>query len=44
MNLALMGWLRSVPHSYWHKVSEEELYTAARIGLVESVVRHNDRS
>src|SRR5215475_7236520 len=23
------------PHSYWHKVHEEELYTAARIGLVE---------
>src|SRR5712672_69718 len=35
MNLPLMGWLRSVPHSYWHKVDEEELYTAARIGLVE---------
>jgi cytosine/adenosine deaminase-related metal-dependent hydrolase len=31
----LMGWLRSVPHAYWHKVNEEELYTAARIGLVE---------
>src|SRR5260370_1438496 len=35
MNLPLMGWLRSVPHSYWHKVDEEELYPAARIGLVE---------
>ena len=35
INLPLMGWLRSVPHSYWHKVDEEELYTAARIGLVE---------
>src|SRR5215475_9576041 len=35
INLPLMGWLRSVPHSYWHKVHEEELYTAARIGLVE---------
>ncbi len=31
----LMAWLRSVPHAYWHKVNEEELYTAARIGLVE---------
>jgi len=35
INLPLMGWLRSVPHSYWHKVDEEGLYTAARIGLVE---------
>jgi cytosine/adenosine deaminase-related metal-dependent hydrolase len=35
INLPLMGWLRSVPHSYWHKVNEEELYVAARIGLVE---------
>src|SRR5258705_4483670 len=35
MNLPLMGWLRSVPHSYWHKVDEDELHTAARIGLVE---------
>jgi cytosine/adenosine deaminase-related metal-dependent hydrolase len=31
----LMAWLRSVPHAYWYKVNEEELYTAARIGLVE---------
>src|SRR5216683_426464 len=35
INLPLMGWLRSVPHGYWHKVDEEGLYTAARIGLVE---------
>src|SRR6266853_5863767 len=35
MNLPLMGWLRSVRHSYWHKVDEDGLYTAARIGLVE---------
>ena len=35
INLPLMGWLRSVPHSYWHKADEEDLYTAARIGLVE---------
>src|SRR5262249_3907355 len=35
INLPLMGWLRSVPHSYWHKVDEEGLYTAALIGLVE---------
>jgi cytosine/adenosine deaminase-related metal-dependent hydrolase len=31
----LMAWLRSVPHAYWNKVNEAELYTAARIGLVE---------
>jgi cytosine/adenosine deaminase-related metal-dependent hydrolase len=35
INEPLMAWLRSVPHAYWHKVNEEELYTAARIGLVE---------
>lgn len=35
INQPLMGWLRSVPHAYWDKVNEEELYTAARIGLVE---------
>jgi cytosine/adenosine deaminase-related metal-dependent hydrolase len=35
INQPLMGWLRSVPHAYWHKVNEDELYTAARIGLVE---------
>jgi 8-oxoguanine deaminase len=35
INLPLMGWLRSVPHAYWSKIGEEELYVAARIGLVE---------
>ena len=35
INLPLMGWLRAVPHGYWHKIDEEGLYTAARIGLVE---------
>src|ERR1700730_12057565 len=35
INLPLMGWLRSVPHGYWHRIDEEGLYTAARIGLVE---------
>jgi cytosine/adenosine deaminase-related metal-dependent hydrolase len=35
INQPLMGWLRSVPHAYWNKVNEDELYTAARIGLVE---------
>lgn len=31
----LLGWLRSVPYSYWHKIDEEGLRTAARVGLVE---------
>jgi cytosine/adenosine deaminase-related metal-dependent hydrolase len=35
INEPLMAWLRSVPHAYWHKVNEHELYTAAQIGLVE---------
>jgi cytosine/adenosine deaminase-related metal-dependent hydrolase len=35
INLPLMGWLRSVPHGYWHKIDEDGLYTAAKIGLVE---------
>jgi cytosine/adenosine deaminase-related metal-dependent hydrolase len=35
INQPLMAWLRSVPHAYWFKVNEDELYTAARIGLVE---------
>jgi cytosine/adenosine deaminase-related metal-dependent hydrolase len=35
INQPLMAWLRSVPHAYWDRVNEEELYTAARIGLVE---------
>jgi cytosine/adenosine deaminase-related metal-dependent hydrolase len=35
INQPLMAWLRSVPHAYWNKVNEEELYTAARVGLVE---------
>jgi 8-oxoguanine deaminase len=35
INLPLMGWLRLVPQSYWQRIDEEGLYTAARIGLVE---------
>jgi cytosine/adenosine deaminase-related metal-dependent hydrolase len=35
INLPLMGWLRSVPHGYWHKIDEDGLYAAAKIGLVE---------
>src|SRR5271167_3926655 len=35
INLPLMSWLRAVPHAYWSEIGEEELYVAARIGLVE---------
>jgi 8-oxoguanine deaminase len=35
INLPLMGWLRAVPHAYWSEIGEEELYIAARSGLVE---------
>ena len=31
----LLAWLRAVPYSYWHKIDEDGLRTAARIGLVE---------
>jgi cytosine/adenosine deaminase-related metal-dependent hydrolase len=31
----LLTWLRAVPYSYWHKIDEEALRTAARIGLAE---------
>jgi cytosine/adenosine deaminase-related metal-dependent hydrolase len=31
----LLEWLRAVPYSYWSKIDEEALRTAARIGLVE---------
>jgi 8-oxoguanine deaminase len=31
----LHAWLRAVPYSYWHKIDEDGLRTAARIGLVE---------
>jgi 8-oxoguanine deaminase len=31
----LLNWLRLVPYSYWHKIDEEALRVAARIGLVE---------
>src|SRR3954467_9386305 len=31
----LLVWLRAVPYAYWHKIDEEALRTAARIGLVE---------
>lgn len=35
IDLPLFGWLRSVPYRYWHKLDEEALAVAARIGLVE---------
>jgi cytosine/adenosine deaminase-related metal-dependent hydrolase len=31
----LLVWLRAVPYAYWHKIDEDALRTAARIGLVE---------
>jgi cytosine/adenosine deaminase-related metal-dependent hydrolase len=31
----LLVWLRAVLYAYWHKIDEEALRTAARIGLVE---------
>lgn len=35
INLPLAGWLRSVPYTYWSKIDEEALATAARIALCE---------
>ncbi|HML14207.1 MAG TPA: amidohydrolase family protein, partial [Xanthobacteraceae bacterium] len=35
IDLPLFGWLRAVPYTFWHKIDEEALRTAARIGLVE---------
>jgi cytosine/adenosine deaminase-related metal-dependent hydrolase len=34
----LLEWLHAVPLSYWHKIDEEALRTAARIGLVEMLL------
>ncbi|MEA2945834.1 MAG: hypothetical protein QOI40_1164, partial [Alphaproteobacteria bacterium] len=31
----LLEWLQAVPYCYWHKIDEEALRIAARIGLVE---------
>src|SRR5262245_38386843 len=33
IDVPLLAWLRAVPYSYWHKIDEEALRTAARIGL-----------
>jgi 8-oxoguanine deaminase len=38
INLPLAGWLRSVPYTYWSKIDEEALATAARIGLAEMLL------
>jgi cytosine/adenosine deaminase-related metal-dependent hydrolase len=35
IDCSLLAWLHAVPYSYWHKIDEEALRTAARIGLVE---------
>ncbi len=35
IDVPLLAWLRAVPYSYWQKIDEEALRTAARIGLVE---------
>lgn len=38
IDLPLLGWLRTVPYAYWHKLNEEALSVAARIGMVELVL------
>jgi 8-oxoguanine deaminase len=35
IDVPLLAWLRAVPFSYWQKIDEDALRTAARIGLVE---------
>ncbi len=35
IDVPLLQWLRAVPFSYWHKIDQDALRTAARIGLVE---------
>ncbi len=35
IDLALEGWLRSVPYSYWHKLDEDAMQVAATVGIVE---------
>ena len=40
----LLVWLRAVPYAYWHKIDEEALRTAARIGLVELLLSGTTRS
>jgi cytosine/adenosine deaminase-related metal-dependent hydrolase len=38
IDVPLLQWLRAVPYSYWHKIDEEALRTAARIGLAELIL------
>lgn len=38
INLPLSGWLRSVPYTFWSKIDEEALATAARIALTEMLL------
>jgi cytosine/adenosine deaminase-related metal-dependent hydrolase len=35
LDVPLLQWLRAVPYSYWHKIDQDALRIAARIGLVE---------
>jgi hypothetical protein len=42
INLPLMGWLRSVPHASWSEIGEDDLYVAARIGLVSGTTTAAD--
>src|SRR6267143_4144935 len=34
IDVPLLAWLRAVPYSYWHKIDEDGLRAAERIGLV----------
>ena len=38
IDVPLLQWLRAVPFTYWHKIDEEALRTAARIGLAELIL------
>src|SRR5215475_13650299 len=35
LDVPLHAWLRAVPYTFWHRIDEEALRVAARIGLVE---------
>jgi cytosine/adenosine deaminase-related metal-dependent hydrolase len=35
LDVPLHAWLRAVPYTFWHKIDEEALRVAARIGLAE---------
>ena len=38
IDVPLLQWLRAVPYTYWHRIDEEALRTAARIGLAELIL------